>query len=370
MKYLAEKLIILVICALSLYGMEITHTLLAGGLLSTAAACFFQVMEKRKTPRMITELCYAVLALIFPEISYFAALSLYEAARAKDVLGIAVIAVSAVRGAAVYGHVYLIPLALCILSVYMGFCAGIYENRRIQLLESRDNSVETERLLKNRNRELKENMDYTLKINTLNERNRIAREIHDNVGHILSRSILSTGALAAVCPPGQKALKDGLNALKNDLDSAMESIRKSVHDIRDDSFDLKLTLDKMTAELKKSFKTEIMYDVGDEMPIKIKIAFTAILKEAISNILKHSNGDKVQITVREHPALYQLIVCDNGTGGKTFGDGMGIDDMRQRAEDINGIFRVASENGFTVFVAVRKELSLENNTAAQGKNGK
>lgn len=358
MKYLAEKLIILVICVLSLYDMEITYRILAGGLLALSAACFCQALEKRKVPRLTSELLYGAAALVFPEMSFFAALPLYEAARAKDAAGIAVIILGAARGLFLFGSSRLIPFAACILSVYLAFCAVFSECRRVKLIESRDNSVELERLLKRRNRELKENMEYELKINTLNERNRIAREIHDNVGHILTRSLLGTGALIAVCPKEQKELREGLIVLKDNLNSAMESIRKSVHDIRDDSLDLKIILDKITADLRKRFKTELIYDIKGEMPAKIKTAFTAILKEAVSNILRHSSGDKVQITVREHPALYQLIIYNNGSGGKVSGTGMGLDDMRQRAEELNGIFRVDSEKGFTVFVSVKKELYI------------
>ncbi len=358
MKYLAEKLLVFLICALSLYGAEITYIFLAGGLLALTAACFCQAAEDIKAPRLAVELCYGAAALIFPEMSFFAAVPLYEAARAKDAAGITVIILGAVRGVILYSSFWFIPCAACVLSMYMAFGAAFSERQRVNLIKSRDSSVELERLLKRRNSELKENMEYAIKINTLNERNRIAREIHDNVGHILSRSLLSTGALTAICPQEQKELKEGLKALKNDLDSAMESVRKSVHDIRDDSLDLKITLDKITADIQKRFKTELLYDINGEMPAKIKTAFTAILKEAVSNILRHSNGDRVQITVREHPALYQLIVYDNGTGGKTFGSGMGLDDMRQRAEDLNGIFRVNSEKGFTVFVSVKKDINI------------
>ncbi len=364
MKYLAEKLLVLIICALSLYGTELTYQVLAGGLLSLSAAFFCQAAEKRKTPRAVCELCYGAAAFVFPEMSFFAAIPLYEAARVKDAAGIGVIILGAVRGLFLFGSPRHIPFAACVLSMYLAFCAAFSERQRIKLIESRDDSVELERLLKRRNRELKENMEYELKINILNERNRIAREIHDNVGHILSRSLLSTGALIAVCPKEEKELKAGLVLLKENLNSAMESVRKSVHDIRDDSLDLKVVIDKMTFDLQKRFKTEIMYDISEEIPPKIKIAFTAILKEAVSNILRHSNGNRVQITVREHPALYQLIVYDNGSGGKAFGGekgaimetemGMGLDDMRQRAEDLNGIFRIDSEKGFTVFVSVKK----------------
>lgn len=163
--------------------------------------------------------------------------------------------------------------------MYLALNISAFGKLRSKFLKSRDDSVELERLLKRRNRELKENLEYELRINTLNERNRIAREIHDNVGHILTRSLLRVGALNTVCPKEQEVLKSGLNILKDDLNTAMESIRKSVHGIRDESLDLRLELEKITAGLKNRFNTEVVYDMSDEIPVKIKSAFTAILKE-------------------------------------------------------------------------------------------
>ena len=174
------------------------------------------------------------------------------------------------------------------------------------------------------------------------------------MGHILSRTLLQTGALCAICPKEQEAVKSGLEYLKENLNTAMESIRKSVHGIRDESLDMPLELEKITSGIKERFKTEIVYDINGEMPPKIKLGFIAILKEAVSNISRHSSGNRVQIILREHPALYQLIVYDNGSG-KPQGGGMGLDDMRQRAEDLGGNFSVSVNNGFTVFVSVKKD---------------
>ena len=68
---------------------------------------------------------------------------------------------------------------------------------------------------------------------TLRERNRIAREIHDNVGHVLSRTILLTGAARAINK--DQNLDSLLKGLDNSLNSAMDSIRSSVHDLHDDA---------------------------------------------------------------------------------------------------------------------------------------
>ncbi len=63
----------------------------------------------------------------------------------------------------------------------------------------RDTDTELKLVMEQRNRELLEKQDNEIYLATLRERNRIAREIHDNVGHMLSRSILQVGALATIC---------------------------------------------------------------------------------------------------------------------------------------------------------------------------
>lgn len=72
-----------------------------------------------------------------------------------------------------------------------------------------------------------------MRLATLNERNRIAREIHDNVGHLLSRSLLQVGALQVV--NRDETVRQGLDTMRDTLSGAMDSIRRSVHDLHDES---------------------------------------------------------------------------------------------------------------------------------------
>lgn len=74
-------------------------------------------------------------------------------------------------------------------------------------------------------------------LQTLRERNRIAREIHDNVGHMLSRSILQMGALITIHK--EEPLHGQLAGVGETLNQAMNSIRESVHDLHDESIDLR-----------------------------------------------------------------------------------------------------------------------------------
>lgn len=91
-----------------------------------------------------------------------------------------------------------------------------------------------------KNKALAEKQNSEIYAATLRERNRIAREIHDNVGHVLSRTILLTGAARAINK--DQNLDSLLKGLDNSLNSAMDSIRSSVHDLHDDAVNLQETI--------------------------------------------------------------------------------------------------------------------------------
>ena len=105
------------------------------------------------------------------------------------------------------------------------------------LMKLRDDSTEKNLLLEEKNRMLAEKQDYEIYAATLKERNRIAREIHDNVGHLLSRCILIVGAMKIVNE--DKKLSFSIEQLEESLNTAMTSVRESVHDLHDDSVNLR-----------------------------------------------------------------------------------------------------------------------------------
>ena len=216
--------------------------------------------------------------------------------------------------------------------------------------------METELILKEKNRHLLESQNDQIYIATLKERNRIAREIHDNVGHMLSRSILQVGALLAICK--DDTLKPHLNTLKETLDTAMTSIRNSVHDLHDESIDLQHSLCNLTENF-AFCPVHLDCEISKHLPKEIKYCFLTIVKEALNNTMKHSNASKITIKVKEHPAFYQLLVEDNGTIGadkKPLADssGMGLLNMKERVHSLNGIIHIRTEDGFRIFVSVPK----------------
>lgn len=220
----------------------------------------------------------------------------------------------------------------------------------------RDEMMERAEQLRLQNRDLLDKQDYEVSNATLNERNRIAREIHDTVGHLLSSSILQIGALLAICR--DEAMKESLVNIKNTLSTGMDSIRSSIHNIHEDSLDLQAQLNELTQNF--SFcKTILSYHVNHDFTMKAKYSILFIVKEALSNIMKHSNATLVTITVSELPGLYQLIIHDNGSGGSpgsssSDSSGMGIQSMSERINGLGGNFYTDTRDGFKIFVSLPK----------------
>lgn len=262
----------------------------------------------------------------------------------------------------VYADVYGIQTVFFTLA---GVAAAVLLQRRTEAMEkleqeykkSRDDSKELTLMLEKKNQNLLEKQDTEIYMATLKERNRIAREIHDNVGHMLSRAILMVGALKTVNQKEQ--LKIPMEQLEQTLNEAMTSVRKSVHDLHDESVNLKEVLESLAEEF--TFCTVRMdYDMGYDIPKEIKYSFIAIVKEALNNVMRHSNATEVHVLVREHPWLYQLIIEDNGTKGTNEADigendGIGIQNMKERVRMLQGTMQVQKQNGFRIFITIPKQ---------------
>lgn len=217
----------------------------------------------------------------------------------------------------------------------------------------RDKTSEISMLLEEKNTALLANQEHEINVVTLRERNRIAREIHDNLGHLLSRCLLQIGAMIALNK--DSAMKENLYAIKDTLSQAMDSVRKSVHNLHDESIDLHDQIYGLVKEF--SFcAIKLNYDVSENPDKKLKYAFISIVKEALSNIIKHSKGTEVSITLKEHPGFYQLIIQDNGIVENYNPDkGIGIRNMVDRVSAFNGNVNINIDNGFKIFISIPKE---------------
>ena len=161
---------------------------------------------------------------------------------------------------------------------------------------------------------------------------------------------------------GEEPLHGQLCAVKDSLDLAMNNIRESVHDLHDESIDLKQAVSDVLLPLKEKFEYKFVYDMSAHVEKRYKYAMIGIVKEAVSNIIKHSKNDMVDIILREHPAMYQLIVHDySNQAGRSPAPrdesdiGIGLQNMHDRVSALNGNITINTENGYKIFVILPKE---------------
>lgn len=304
--------------------------------------------------------CLTVLFLIgcflLPELTFFLPILIYDFVEEKNWTGYIYLAVFFVN-LSVYTKPWQIYLwfAMIILTTVFALRTKKQVSEHQQLLEIRDDSVEQKYVMQQKNKELLEKQDYEINMATLSERNRIAREIHDNVGHMLSRTILQIGALMMVHKDNE-LIHEQLSSVNESLNEAMNNIRESVHDLHNEAIDLNISIKEAIRPLEEKCQADYEYDMSKDVPRNVKYCMIAIIKEATANIIKHSNATKVEIMLREHPGFYQLLIEDNGTKMKDKNsEGIGLSNMRERVEALSGSFHYSDEKGFRIMISIPKE---------------
>jgi signal transduction histidine kinase len=250
-------------------------------------------------------------------------------------------------------RITLITFSFLALTILLKLRTSSTSKLKEDYINFRDKASELSLRLEEQNANLMESQDYKINLATLNERNRIAREIHDNLGHILSRCLLQIGALIVINKDA--AMKESLSRVKDTLSQGMDSIRTSVHNLHDESIDLYEQICELTKEF--SFcPIKLNYDISEDVDKRLKYSFISIVKETMSNIIKHSNATEVCITLKEHPGFYQLIIQDNGVvADYNLEKGIGIRNILDRICAFNGNVNINTENGFRIFISIPKE---------------
>jgi signal transduction histidine kinase len=186
--------------------------------------------------RLAGNLLYAFLCLLIPEFIIFLPLLLYDLLHTKYQHILILIPFLYYYHIDEYSAVDFAFISVLILISYI----LKFKTDKLNLLiteynELRDSSAAMSLLLEKKNQTLLLNQDYEINLATLNERNRISKEIHDNVGHLLSRALLQVGALLTIIK--DEPSKEGLSSLKNSLSEGMDQIRSSIHNLYDESID-------------------------------------------------------------------------------------------------------------------------------------
>jgi signal transduction histidine kinase len=269
-------------------------------------------------------------------------------------------------------------------SVYMEIAALFYIFNRLEYMEffsltlifivmlllirARKISIKaheiTEKYLKElemAHRELQDAAVISMNYAVLEERNRIAHDIHDAVGHSLTSIVVQLQALRYMIKDNSDEAEKTIENMIVAARKGLSDIRLSVHALAEDRSTLGIApLKALISQIEASTSIQCNFTSEvDNIPVKISAVFFKIVQEAITNILKHSDADSIEVCIKSINDNYFLSVADNGklSENNIIYEGFGLTGIRERAKEIGGkvSFETNMPQGFRIIVEIPKQ---------------
>jgi len=194
------------------------------------------------------------------------------------------------------------------------------------------------------------------------ERTDIAREIHDVLGQSLTALKIDLSWIRKKLNPDDRELLDKTTVMDTLLNDVIVTVRRLSSNLRPgilDDLGLAAAIEWQSEEFKKrtgftcSVNCEEIQDLSEEKAV----AFFRIFQESLTNIIKHSNAEKVDISLVKNNDNVEMMIKDNGRGFTTENlankGSYGIIGMRERVKSLNGTLDISgAEDGVSVHVLI------------------
>jgi signal transduction histidine kinase len=183
------------------------------------------------------------------------------------------------------------------------------------------------------------------------ERNRIASELHDTVGHTFTSTILGMEAVYYQMDHAPDVAKAQLKELVEFARTGYEDVRRNIHQmaVYENEKSLVKSLAEIAAEFGEHTRTHVVVEVtGEEQepfitPESIRIALIRCLQEALTNAKRHGRATEITVSLTFTPQSISMKVVDNGTGQEKISAGFGLNAMNQRITGLNGTMEISSK---------------------------
>jgi len=182
------------------------------------------------------------------------------------------------------------------------------------------------------------------------ERNRLARDLHDSVTQSLYSLTLFSEAASEELKAGEiETVSAHLKELRETSHQALQEMRLMIFELRPPELDekgLALALQERleAVEARAGMETSLKVNFTERLNPNLELGLYSIGREAMNNILKHSQATKVAITLNKEDEKVIFEICDNGIGlndsVENFHSGLGIKGMRERANQIGGSLKL------------------------------
>ncbi|MFD2765939.1 sensor histidine kinase [Micromonospora eburnea] len=192
-----------------------------------------------------------------------------------------------------------------------------------------------------------ESARHSIELAAERERTRIARDLHDILGHAFSVMVVQAEAGAMTAEPNSRA-QTAFRAISDTGREAMAQLRATVGTLRTRGPSL-ADLQDLVSRAETSGMRVALAVRGQPRPLpaEVQLAGYRVVQEALTNSIKHSGATNVEVTVQWHPEEVRLSVIDDGTGpGARFGAaGSGLAGMIARAAEVGATVSYGPRKG-------------------------
>jgi two-component system, NarL family, sensor histidine kinase DesK len=192
----------------------------------------------------------------------------------------------------------------------------------------------------------------------LEERQRIARDLHDTLGQKLSLIGLKSDLAGRLIEKDPRQAKAELDDIHQTARTALKEVRELVTSMRGMRLEDELVrVQQILAAARIHFHLEGEAKLEDTS-LMVENVVSMCLKEAVTNVVKHSGATECGVAIEQSPTELAVTVSDNGSGmpksgGSSFA-GHGLRGMKERLEFVNGSLDIVSGDGTTIMIKVPK----------------
>jgi signal transduction histidine kinase len=216
-----------------------------------------------------------------------------------------------------------------------------------------------------------QNLSHRLVAAQEEERRRVARELHDEVGQALSAVLVELGRLESRIPVQAQESRAMLSVARRLADRATSQVRDMALLLRPSMLDdlgLVAALQWQAREVSRRTRVTVKVAaeaVADDMPDEYRTCVYRIVQEAVNNAARHAHPSLVRVEARQQNHHICVLIQDDGGGfDPILEKGMGILGMEERVKKLGGTFRIDSEKGGGTIVSVLLPLAQP-----EGKGG-
>jgi signal transduction histidine kinase len=199
-------------------------------------------------------------------------------------------------------------------------------------------------------KQLKESTDELKRLSAIEERNRIARDIHDTLGHNMTALIMQLQMAEHYAKSDEVKSSQMLNNSLNTAKESLSKIREVVETLRGNEVTPKMEIKTLVKEFSEKTGAEIELKIEGEISNNhdVNSAIYHILQEGMTNAIRHGNASKIWINLIYSNEYIKFNIKDNGAGALAFIEGFGMKGIRERAESFGGNVEFKSQDGFII----------------------